>query len=74
MKMIRSLLPHILVVLSGIFIVFMILDWYNPTMDFINNPVSLKLLIVFCVLSLIHSVISITSNRKTWREEDRNKP
>jgi hypothetical protein len=71
MKIIQSILPHILAVLSGIFIVFLILDWYNPTMDFVNNPASLNLLGVFCILSVVHSIITIASNRKTWRENNK---
>lgn len=69
MKVIRSILPHIMIIISGIFVVFLILDGYNPTMNFINNPVSLKLLWTFCILSALNSVITITSNRNEWREK-----
>lgn len=68
MRVIRSILPHILVILSGIFIVFLILDGYNPTMNFINNTVSLKLFWAFCILSIINSVIGIVTNRREWKK------
>lgn len=64
MKIIRSLLPHILIILSGIFMTFLVLDGYNPTMEFVNNPVSLKLLWVFCILSVLSSVFAIIENRR----------
>ncbi len=67
MKAIRTLLPHLLAIISVIFIVFLILDSYNPTMNFIDNTISLKLLGIFCALSILHSVIIISSNRKAWR-------
>ena len=64
MKMIRSVLAHVTLVLSGIFLVFRVLDGYNPTMDFIGNPVSKILFFVFCTFSIVNSVILIMSDRK----------
>lgn len=72
MRNIRSILPHIVVILSGIFMIFLILDSYNPTMDFIGKLVSLKLLWAFCILSLFNSIIIIGSNRKEWKEKINN--
>jgi uncharacterized membrane protein (DUF485 family) len=69
MNLIKSLLPHITVILSGIFVVFLILNSYNPTMNFLTNPVSLKLFWVLCILSIVNSIITIVSNRKAWRDE-----
>lgn len=71
MNMIRSILPHILIILSGIFIVFLVLDNYNPTMNFINNTVSLKLFWAFCILSIVNAGIVIASNRKNFREKNK---
>lgn len=64
MNRIKKLLPHLLFILSGIFITFLILDQYNPTMDFVSNPVSLKLLWCFCLLSLLNSVLMIIEHRR----------
>lgn len=61
-------MPHIVIVLSGIFIVFLILDSYNPTMNFVDNPVSMKLFWVFCILTIVNSITGIVSNRKEWRK------
>jgi hypothetical protein len=72
MKMLRSILPHIVVIISGIFMTFLVLDGYNPTMEFVGNPVSLKLLWAFCILSILNSVIIIASNRKKWRKSTKN--
>ncbi len=65
MKKIRVLLPHILLILSGIFMTFLILDSYNPTMDFVGNDVSTGLFWVFCILTVVHSIITILSMRRS---------
>ena len=70
MNIIKNILPHIIIILSGIFIVFLILDNYNPTMNFINNTISMKLFWVFCILSIVNSVMIVISNRKALRKED----
>ncbi len=70
MNIIKNILPHIIIILSGIFIVFLILDNYNPTMNFINNTISIKLFWIFCILSIVNSVFLVISNRKAFRKED----
>ncbi len=70
MNIIKNILPHIIIIFAGIFIVFLILDNYNPTMNFINNTISIKLLWVFCILSIVNSVFLVISNRKAFRKED----
>jgi hypothetical protein len=74
MRIIRSVLPHITIILSGIFIVLLILDNYNPTMNFLSNPVSTYLFWAYCILSIINSIIIVAVNRKAWKEKknDRN--
>lgn len=68
MNIIKNILPHIIIILAGIFIVFLILDNYNPTMNFINNPISIKLFWVFCILSIVNSVMVVISNRRALRK------
>ncbi len=68
MKKIRLLLPHILLILSGIFMTFLVLDRYNPTMDFVGNEISTILFWGFCILTVIQSSLIIASNRKNDRE------
>jgi|GEM_PF-1705638 hypothetical protein len=63
-KLMQRLLPHILFILSGIFIVFLILDDYNPTMDFATNAISMKLLWAFCILSFLNSALLILAKGK----------
>lgn len=70
MNIIRNILPHIIIILAGIFIVFLILDNYNPTMNFIGNTISIKLFWIFCILSIVNSVMIVISNRKAFRKKN----
>jgi hypothetical protein len=60
-----------MIILSGIFIVLLILEDFNPAMNFIINPVTLKLLWVFCILSMINAGFHIAMNRRQWKEQHR---
>ena len=50
-----SLLAHGGIILSLLFFVFEILDWYNPYMNFLGLKVSTGLMIAFCLLTLVQS-------------------
>ncbi|OYO84485.1 hypothetical protein C8E03_104141 [Lachnotalea glycerini] len=62
LNQIVKLLPHATLILAVIFITFLILDQYNPMMNFVNNDTSMKLLGAFCILTLINSGIVIVKN------------
>lgn len=63
-KRIRTLLPHAVVVLSGLFIILSIADRFNPTMNFINNDISKFLLFILCIFAILASVLLIRYNRR----------
>lgn len=64
MKRMIRVLPHITIILSLMFIVFWILDQYNPLMNFVNSRISNILLLVFCILSLLTSIVTVILDRK----------
>ena len=72
MKRLSRIIPHLSIVLAGMFVVFWILDIINPTMKFTSRKLSYKLLIVFCVLSIISSVIAVYYERKSRRNEKKD--
>ncbi len=51
-----KLLCHLNVMLALCFITFTVLDWFNPLMNFVENAVSSRLLIAFCVISVVIAV------------------
>ena len=64
MRYIKSALPHICVILSGLFITFFIVDKFNAEMAFINNDASKLLLLLFCIVSVAVSSMMIWRNRQ----------
>lgn len=64
MRIIKNLLPHVSLILSGMFITFFILDKLNPNMAFINNDATKLLLLLFAIVSLIVSLRLILHIRR----------
>jgi hypothetical protein len=53
----RFLLSHLTVVLSLMFVVFLVLDQFNPMMNFVNNDISRWLLALLCASGTAQSVL-----------------
>lgn len=64
MRLLKLTLFNLNIILAGIFIVFQILDIYNPTMNFIGNDISIYLMFTFCVISIINAIILIKNSSK----------
>lgn len=64
MRFLVRIMPHVTIVLSAVFIVFLILDAYNPTMYFIDNEISNILLWALCISALANAVLLIIKDRK----------
>lgn len=61
---IKRFLPHLVIIMGLIFLVFLILDRYNPTMDFTGNVISNYLLYGFCVAAIIQAGLAVYENQK----------
>ena len=64
MRKMRNILSHISVILAIMFVVFLILDIFNPMMNFVNNDISRYLLLALCLSVLGQSLL-------TWSMADR---
>lgn len=53
---VRDFFAHATIILSAMFIIFLIIDSYNPMMEFISSSISKKLLFIFCVFSMTTSI------------------
>ncbi|WP_295210419.1 hypothetical protein [Ruminococcus sp.] len=73
MKRLSKLLPHLTIILAGMFIVFWILDILNPTMNFINRKISNKLLLIFCISAIVTAILAVYNQRKNERIENSDK-
>ena len=53
-----AVLTHLTVILSFMFVVFLILDQFNPMMNFVDNGVSRWLLCALCLGCILRGVLS----------------
>ncbi len=67
MKTLLGLVPHVLIVLSVMMITFVITDYYNRSMAFVNNGITKGLMVVMSVLVIVESVYVIYRMRKNMR-------
>ena len=68
--MLRKLLPHAAVILSGMSRVFFLIDRVNSAMSFINNSITKRLLLVLCAVSVIEAVWLIRDERAKVRRQE----
>ena len=62
MSKLHGLFSHLTVILAFMFIVFLVLDQFNPMMNFIDNGISRWLLAALCVSGIAQSVLH-------WKEK-----
>ncbi len=65
--MLRKLLPHAAIILSGMYFVFYAIDRVNAAMAFIDNPITKGLLLALGVVSVINAVFMIRDDRARRR-------
>lgn len=65
----RAIYPHLIFILSAMFITFWILEKYNPVMGFLTGSISIVLMLVFFILSLVGSVVTIVHRALKKKEK-----
>jgi hypothetical protein len=63
--MLRRILPHVCIVLSLMLLTLVILDKYNPGMNFIGNSFFKVMLVILCIAALIEAGILIAQDRRS---------
>ena len=58
MAKLNQILNHLIVILSLMFLVFLVLDQFNPMMNFTNHSISQVLLAVLCVSGITRSILA----------------
>ena len=75
MRLLIKTLQAILIVLSIMMMVFLVLDGYNPTMNFLRNDITRGLLWAFSLLSLLDGLLVmaavITGRFRTGKKKHR---
>ena len=67
--MLRKLLPHAAIILSGMYLVFFLIDRVNSAMAFINNDITKWLLLILCAISVLNALLLIRSERQSVRRQ-----
>ena len=67
--MLRKLLPHAAIVISGMYFVFFFIDRVNSAMAFINNRITKGLLFALCVISIVNACFLIRDERRRVRQQ-----
>ena len=66
MKRMHTTLTHLTVILAIMFLVFLVLDQFNPMMNFVDNGISRWLLAALCLCGTAHSLLR-------WRMQGKEK-
>ena len=53
----RTITNHLTAILGMVFLVFLVLDQFNPMMNFIDNAISRWLLAAFCICGISRSIL-----------------
>ena len=64
MNKITELSGHLTVIFGIMFLVFLVLDQFNPMMNFIDNPISRWLLALLCLSGITQSILYWSQNRR----------
>lgn len=67
--MLRKILPHAAIVISGMYLVFFLIDRVNSAMAFINNEITKRLLLVLCAISVVNAIYLIRDDRRRVRQQ-----
>ena len=69
MKIFRWILLHISSILAIVFITFYVLDYYNPFMNYLANPLSKTLILVLGIVTIISNELIVFDWLKGQKEQ-----
>ena len=69
LRLVRKLLPHVAIVISGMLIVFFVIDRVNKPMGFMTNEFHKKITFVLALLAIYFAVQLIALQRRAERAE-----
>ena len=67
LNLVKKLLPHVAIVISGILIVFFVIDRFNKPMGFMTNEFHKRLTFVLAILAIYYAVKAIALQRRLER-------
>ncbi len=64
MKELQNVLSHLTVIFVGVFLTLVVLNVYNPSMQFLSSTISQVFLVGFCLTALALAIVTIQDNRR----------
>ncbi len=64
MKYLPRILAHAAIILVLVLVTLLIFDYFNPSMDFINNTITKVMLGVFCIISFLNAFLVLVATRR----------
>lgn len=64
MKTVTKVLPHISIILSGMLIVFCVIDRFNSAMGFLDNDAAKLMIFALSVFSIINAILLAAAQRR----------
>lgn len=61
---IPRILAHAAIILSLVLVTLLIFDYFNPSMDFINNAITKVMIGVLCLLCLLNASLVLIATRR----------
>ncbi len=58
------ILAHAMIVLTLMLITLLIFDYFNPSMDFINNTMTKAMIGILCLLCLLNAGLVLIATRR----------
>ncbi len=62
-RFLEWLLPHLIIIISVMILTFVIINFFNPYMQFVENRFTQWLLVAFGVMSIVSSCLLIYRSR-----------
>ena len=70
MNKIRGLLSHLTMILALMLMTFLVLDQFNPLMNFTDHPISHVLLAILCISGIaLHVMYCASAGRSRGKEK-----
>ena len=69
--MLKKLMAHCAIIISGMYIVFFSIDQVNPAMGFIDNDITKPLLLALSLIAIINAIQVIAAERKKRKRKMR---
>lgn len=63
-KLFPHIIAHICIIISGMLITFVIIDYVNPIMNFVNNSMTKTLILILSICAIFMAYFIISKSRK----------